>query len=802
MTVSETQESEVQTDPSHNAAQVVLQGKDLDMLADSQNDLQTDLQTLAGPSAGPNSGQVFLDGFTHGDLAGKQAIRDVRVNNNPFSAEYDRPGFGRVEVTTRTGTDRLHGSGGVNFADSALNARNPYSLTKPSTQMRQFDFNLTGPLSKTLSFTLDAVHQTQDTTALINAQTLDAWFQPQRVNQIVATPYIRRNVAPKLDYAITPNVNFTARYSWFHPSAENNGIGGFTLLSRATNSVQTHQSGTFTLTVLKGSRYANETRFQYHHLSNDQQGDSSTPAIVVSGAFASGGAPFASNWVREGTYEFYNSSSYTAGSHFVKFGLRIRAYTVGDSSTTNFNGTFTFTSLNAYRLTVQGLAEGLTVAQIRAQGGGPFQYSLTIGTPLLRLSQIDAAPYLQDDWKVKSNVTLSLGLRYEAQTNVGGLQDWAPRVGLAWGLERGLRAPKTVVRVGYGIFYDRLDYGLTLQALRQNGITQQFFLVAAPSFFPAAPLPSAAWTQTTQSLSGTLQGPRTLQSAVTLERQLPKKTTLSISYINTRGVHQLREHDINAPLPGTGVFPYGTAGPAYLYESSALYKQWQLSFNVNARVNSRFSVFGYYTYGRASSDSDGVTSFPANNYNLAAEWGRAGFDIRQKARIGGTITAPLGIQFAPNIQINSAPPVNITTGTDLNGDTLLTDRPAFAIIPPDPSHDVVATKWGMFNLDPVHDPASGTVIIPRNFGIGFGRWDVSGRISRAWGFGERPSTQSDNKRYALTVTLQARNWFNHVNPGTPVAILTSHFFGEPLNLQTGEGSTANRRLETSLRFGF
>jgi hypothetical protein len=268
--------------------------------------------------------------------------------------------------------------------------------------------------------------------------------------------------------------------------------------------------------------------------------------------------------------------------------------------------------------------------------------------------------------------------------------------------------------------------------------------------------------------------------------------------MNTRGVHQLREHDINAPL-ASGAFPYGAAGPIFLYESSALYKQWQLSVNINARVNSRFSLFSYYTYGRASSDSDGPATFPANNYNLAAEWGRAGFDIRHKVQIGGSLTAPWGIQFAPNIQINSAPPVNITTGTDLNGDTLLTDRPAFATIAPNAAQGVVATRWGVFNLDPIHNPAAGAVIIPRNFVSGYGRWDVSGRISRSWNFGEQAGA---TKRYTLTLAVQGRNWFNHVNPGAPVAILSSPFFGEPLNLQTGQGSTANRRLETGLRFGF
>jgi hypothetical protein len=320
--VSDSRPSQIQIDPSQNAAQIVIQGRDLDFLSDNEDDLEADLLALAGPSAGPDGGQIYLDGFTHGDIAGKENVSEVRINVNPFSAENDHLGFGRVDVTTRSGTDRLRGSADVNVADSALNARNPYSLTKPPTQMRLFDVNLTGPLSKKLSFTLDAVHQTQDNTALINAQVLGAQIldsslgsslNPERLNQLVATPYVRRNVAPRLDYRIAPNVIFTARYSWFHPTIDNNGIGGFTLLDRATTSVQTHQSGTFTLSATRGSGFVNETRFQYHHLSNDQTGSADMPAIVVAGAFSGGGAPFADNWVREGTYEFQNMSSYSGG---------------------------------------------------------------------------------------------------------------------------------------------------------------------------------------------------------------------------------------------------------------------------------------------------------------------------------------------------------------------------------------------------------------------------------------------------------------------------------------------------------
>ena len=806
VTIPANTQSQVQVDPSQNAAQIVVQGKDLDFLADNGDDLEAELLALAGPSAGPNGGQIYLDGFTHGDLAGKENISEVRVNVNPFSAEYDRPGFGRVDVVTRSGADRYHGSAGVNVADSALAARNPYSLIKPAAQMRMFDFNVTGPLWKPGAFTLDAVRQTNDSTALVNAKVLDSSFNPQPVNEIVDTPYIRRNIAPKLDFRFTPNITFTARYSWFHPTQQNNGVGGFTLPSRGTDSVQTHQSGTFTLSVVHGARYINETRFQYHHLSSDQKGDAGTPAIIVAGAFAGGGAPFPNNWVREGSYEFQNISSYNVRSHFFKFGVRVRGYIVGDYTSVNYNGTFTFTSLTAYQITLKSQALGLAMPQIQALGGGPYQYSVTAGQPLAKLNQIDAAPFVQDDWKLKPNLTLSLGLRYEAQTNAGGLSDWAPRAALAWGFGKGSRTPKTVLRLGYGIFYDRIAYNLPLQALHQNGIAQQYFVIPAPLLFPAAP-PAAALEsnnqpQAIQLLSNTLNAPRNLQAAATLERQLPRNVSLSVSYINTRGVRQLREHDINAPLPSTGVFPYGTADPMYLYESSGLYKQWQLTFNVNARVNARLSLFGFYTYGHAYSDSDGPTSFPANNYDLAAEWGRAGFDIRHRAQIGGTIMGPWRIQFAPNISANSAPPVNITTGTDLNGDTLLTDRPAFATVPAGSAPGVVSTPWGVFNADPIHNPGAGSVIIPRNFGTGYGRWDVSGRISRAWVFGERDRAARGANRYTLTLAIQGRNWFNRTNPGPPVAILTSPFLGEPLNLQGSYGSTANRRLETSIRFAF
>jgi hypothetical protein len=808
ITVAGGQQSQLEIDPARNAGTITVEGKDLDILGDNPDDLQADLLALAGPSAGPNGGQIFVDGFSNGELPAKDSIREVRVNNNPFSSEFDDVGQGRVEVFTRAGTDRFRGSGQFNFADSGLNARNPYALTKPSTEMRQFAFNVSGPLSKKMSFNVDTQRNSQDASALINADILDSNSQVQHVNQSIPTPATRANLSPRIDYALTPNVTLQGRYSWFHNQSEDNGVGGFGLRDRATDSDSNHNSGYFTQTAVIGTRWVNETRFSFHRDLTDQNGNSSSPTINVLGAFTGGGAALSHNSLDDKTYEFQNMSSYVRGRNFLKFGIRVRGDTLDNTSTSNFNGTYTFPSLAAYA------------------AGTPSQYSVTAGKALASVSQVDTAPWIQDDWRVRPNFTLSGGLRYEIQTNLNDKRAWAPRASIAWGIGKASpgRTPKTVVRAGAGIFYTRININWILQAERQNGINQQFFTITNPAFYPVAPPPAqlaaSLQPQAILSLDPAMTSPRILESAATVERQLPKNITVSVSYANYRMVHQSWLRNINTPLPGTftglrgsGVFPYGTSNPLILYETAGIFKQSQVTVLVNARVNSRFSMFGYLLFNRAHSNTDGAGNYLSNAYNAQADWGRSVADAHVRMQLGGTVALPFGLQLAPNILANSAPPFNITTGTDLNGDTLYLDRPAYATVPADPSHGVVQSPWGLFNVDPVHNPGAGTAIIPRNLGIGYGSIIISGRISRTWGFGERRASANAGanaaaargaagKRFQLTAGIQGRNWINHVNPGTPTGTLSSPFFGQSLNLQSGNGSTANRRLELNLRLAF
>ena len=840
ITVADT--AQVELDPAKNASATVLSGTDLDMLSDDPDDLQNDLQALAGPSVGPSGGQIFVDGFSNGQLPPKNSIREVRVNSNPFAAEFDHIGYGRVEILTKPGTDKLHGSILYQTDTAALDARNPYSASKPSFLTRQFQGNVGGAINRKSSFFLDFNDRHRDNQALIRANVLnllDPTLGVMPFNQNVATPESRLSVSPRIDYQLGSAVTLQARYTWTRTNSENNGVGQFNLPTQGTTGKNTTQSAQLTGTWVISTTTINESRFQYTHLDTSALGVSDTPTIAVSGAFTGGAASIAAALTNQDSYEYQNYTSMTRNTHLIKIGARIRGALQDNVSDQNFNGTFNFASIAAYAATVSGLMKNLTVAQIVANGGGAFQYALTAGTPFIGVNQVDAAPFIQDDWRVKPSLTLSLGLRYEIQSNITDTADVAPRVGIAWGIGGGqgrMRTPKIVIRAGFGIFYDRFGMGQVLNARQLNGVTQQRYIISNPNFVCVRPedlapnctaIPSlpqlGSQPVATYRIDPGLVAPRIIQSAVSIDRQLPKNTTLSINYTNSRGEHQLRTRNI------------GVVDPLYQYESSGLFKQNQLFVVVNGRFNANYSLFGFYSLNDAHSNTDGVNTFPANSYDLSTEWSRAQFNVRHRFLMGGNLTAPWGIRLNPMVTLASAAPFNIVVGQDLNGDTISTDRPSFATAASNPLY-VIHTRFGDFNTRPV----AGETIVPRNFGDGFGSFSINLRLSRTWGFGEvttragngagpsgaggfggaRPRGSggrgffrgaATNRRYNLMAGIEVRNLLNAVNPGIPVGTLGSLQFGQAQGITNGgfgyrDGGnitqSANRRLELQLRFSF
>ena len=276
--------------------------------------------------------------------------------------------------------------------------------------------------------------------------------------------------------------------------------------------------------------------------------------------------------------------------------------------------------------------------------------------------------YVQDDWRIRPNITISSGLRFEAQNAIPDHGDWAPRLGFAWGVGGRSAPPKVVIRGGYGIFYNRFQSAQILQVNRLNGITQQQFIINNPTCFPGVDVALTSFAgcgaptssnSTVYQISPTLHSPYTLQGAVSVERQITKSATLSATYLNSRGFDQFLTINAAAPFPGTPCYPACpqiTGGNVYRYVSEGNFKQNQLILNTNIRVGSKVQLFGFYTLGYANSDTSGVSSFPSNSYDIAQDYGRSSFDVRHRLFLGGSISFPYLIRLSPFMVISSGSP--------------------------------------------------------------------------------------------------------------------------------------------------
>jgi len=859
----------VSTDTANNASAMVLRGSDLDALSDDPNDLADDLQALAGPAAGPNGGAIYIDGFSGGELPPKNTIREIRINQNPFAPEYDKLGFGRIEIFTKPGTDKFHGTFGYNFARDFWNSRNPYAAQKAPFHLDEFNGSISGPINKSASFDLDVTREMNDNGNVVNVVTLDPTaLTPTPFTGSVLSYSRWTRVTPRIDCQLSQNHTLSVRYVFNNDDVRNAGTGAFNLTSRGYHYLSRSQTLQVTETAVLRANTINETRFQYYRPVTTSVANTFGYALQVLGAFNGGGNPIGNSSDIQNNYEIQNYTSILHHQHNWKFGVRLRAATNSNVSPQNFAGTFTFgggvgpqldannqpvldasgqpvlidiSSIEAYRRTLLFQQLGYSAAQIRQLGGGAKQFAINAGNPLISANQVDAGVFIGDDWRARSNLTVSLGLRYETQSNIHDWRDFAPRVGMAWGLGRGA-APKTVLRAGFGIFYDRFSLANTLTALRYNGAVQQQYVVSNPDFFVTIPAlsswSSAVSSSTIQTINPKLRAPSLMQSALGLERQLPLKTTVALTYANSHGLHQLRSEDINAPwlgtfdpaVPGSGVFPLGRPQPVFEMQSSGLYNQNQVIVNVNTKMSRDISLNASYMYNRAMSNTDGLGTFPANPYSMAGEYGPAATDVHHRVFLAGTVTPILGIRFNPLLVVTTGPPFDITAGQDLYGDTLFNGRPGIAIDPNRPG--IIQTPYGL--LDP--NPIPGEAILPRNFGRGPRQIVLNMRVGRTFSFGgERGasrrsepgggaprgaptgpfsigggggSASASSGRYSLTISMNIRNLLNHNNPGPITGDITSPLFGRANQPFSGVGggifteSANNRRLELQTRFTF
>ena len=755
----------VSVDSDSNASSTIIKGDDLAALSDDPDELSAELTALAGPSAGPNGGQIYVDGFTGGQLPPKSSIREIRINQNPFSAEYDKLGYGRIEVFTKPGTDKFHGSFSTQGDTKALNTSNPF-LGSTNEQPDYYTFfmlgNITGPLTKTSSFSVGGSRRNIQQNAIVNPTafyassatsttlcnpgdlTCNSFPYPQSARAILQ-PQIREDISPRLDFAFGAKNVLTVRYQYEGGSTQNAGIGTNTLPTAGYNTGNNENTVQISDTQTVSSKVVNETRFEYQHDDSHQTTISNQPALIVQGIFTGGGSGGQNSNSTTTHIEIQNYTSMAMATHFIRFGGRLR--TTGESLTSNAgaNGAFVYSYLldpctdpavtnkpstcsplatapcDAHNLTANN---GTYFASYQCGYPSQFQQT-TINKPTVSARQTDVGIYVEDDWKIKPNLTFSYGLRLEAQNQINSSHDFAPRISVAYGIPRaGGKSATTVLRGGYGIFYDRfgLNNLITLQQFGVSGPAQQqiTFLNPGTGCGPSTIAQCGTGSGSTPShatqyvMASDLRSSYSLEAAVGVDQQIGRLGSISLNYLAGRGDHEFLTRVFTDPAHYT--FQYGSGG---------VYNQQQFRVNANIRTKT-LQVFGFYALGMANSNTNGI---PTSNTNTHVDYGRAAFNTRSYAVFGGSWSAPFKLSASPYLIIRSGQPYNINTGTDVNGDSQFNDRPAFAS-----GSSANCTTASTFTT-PVQGASYNQV--PINYCTGPSNFSFNLRVGRTFGFGPK-----------------------------------------------------------------
>jgi outer membrane receptor protein involved in Fe transport len=434
--------------------------------------------------------------------------------------------------------------------------------------------------------------------------------------------------------------------------------------------------------------------------------------------------------------------TWSQGKHVVKTGIQIPDFSRrGINDRTNTAGTFYFSSLQDY------------------QQNRPFSFIRQQGITKVTFWEVIAGGFVQDEIRVRPNLTVAVGLRYDWQNyfHEDG-NNFAPRLSVAWSPGK---SRKTVIRGGLGIFYDRTGPAPISELLRFDGQRLKKYVLTNPGF--PDPLSAGQLLSEPSSivrLAPDVEIPYTMQSGIGIERQLRKSLTLTANYYNTRGVHSFRSRDANAPrAPLFASRPDPAFSLVRQIESTGRLTGHSLEVGLRGNLTQYFNGMVQYVLGRVRNNTSGITSFPANSYDLTGEWGRADFDVRHRFNLLGTVKAGKYFNLGTAVTLNSGAPYTIITGRDENRDSLTLERP---------------------------------VGINRNTrqGPGFAQLDL--RWSRQFYF----SKQKKDEGPSMTIGVNALNVTNRVNFGGYVGNLSSKFFGQAVAARPA------RRLQLSFQLAF
>lgn len=767
------------------AGTLVLTQKEIEALPDDPDSLNEQLQQLAATSGSvPGGAVVTVDGFLAGGrIPPKSAIQSVRVNPNIYSAEYDTPPFrgGRVEIITKPGAGKLSGSVFFNFNDHSFNAREPFAARRAETSTRQYGFQLGAPIVKKRSgFFLDFERRDINDAAIVNAITLDG-------NYISNVPTPKRLIlgSARADWQIGDKRTQIFRLDFSNNKLSNQGAGGFNFSTRAFDTRQNERGLRFTDAAALNAKTANELRVGLTAQKIRQRAVSNERIINIAGAFTSGGANTQLLERDEKRLEIVDNLLFSAGKHNLKAGAQINFRRVSDLRIANPNGAFYFGGLIAGDENISPLEQyrRALLGQI-----APTGFSLALGSPSVAVNQWRVAFFAQDEWRLRQNIGLSLGLRYEAQNAPTDFGGFAPRVGMAYSPDK---KQNWVFRARAGVFYERIGEQLTLETLRLEGERQREILINNPAFpnpFVGGGIERAA--NTIRIFDEKLRPPASLQMRVEVERNLRRGWRISSSFSQTIGWFDLRTRNINAPIVSaenpntlTAPRPLNTPHNILQLESSGHTRGQVFFIGVFQPTNKYFTLSSGYLNFNFKTNAETPFFQPQSSYNESGEWARPFWQSRHQVFVTSIINFPRKIRFAVFLNAASGRPFNITTGRDNNGDGNFNDRPS---VTDSANSGAFPTRYGLLAPNVINGS------LPRNIGRLPSTATVDLNVSRSFVVGK----QSGEGGRSLTFNVRVNNLFNRTNPLDVNGVLTSPFFGRP------NTAGAPRRIEFGLRFNF
>jgi hypothetical protein len=740
-----------------NAFSTTLNADDLAGLPDDPDEFEEALRQMAGGDA------VFqVNGFRGGRLPPRNQIRQVRFRTNAYGAENHEAGHAFVDIVTKPGMSGWSGHANLGLRDDGFNARNAFAQARTPEQFRRFSGNVSGPLKKERTSFLFNV----DGNASYDSQTIVAETPQGRITDQVRRPIDRAEVTAGLEHAFTKNQTLRVEYQHRDERRRNLGVGDFALQDRAFSRETGLHQVRGSLNSVFGKAAFNELRFEFRGEDTSQSSQSSDPATVVIDAFTRGGAGIASSRDLK-AFELVNNTDFTLGKHVFRAGVRLEAGAYRQLDGRNANGTFTFGGLEAF------------------EAGRPNTYTQRLGQPETSFSQYQAGLYIQDDFRVNKNLSLSLGVREELQTHVSDWTNFMPRAGFSWNPF----GAKTAIRGGYGLFHDWLAADLYDQSLRVDGVAQRDLLILDPGYpDPFAGASAVVLPGGRVRIDPALHMPSVQQFSIGAERTFLNAMTLQASYMRQDGRNQLRSINLNAP-DSSGARAEPGIGTVAQIQSSGRTEVNRLYVSANYRIpQARTMLAVNYIVSEAKNHADNALSLPADSRNSEAEWGPSAQDVRHRVFAMFNFPLPKGVRGNIMSQAQSGLPYTITTGRDDNGDGVSNDRPAG---------------------------------VGRNTGRGEWRWDLHARISRGFGFGgERTDApgggptisrrtgdgegggpvmmmvERSNDRFRVDFYVQGYNLLNRTNYLNFSGNQQSPFFGLP------SSAGPARRVEVGMQFGF